>query len=643
MLTKCPLCDEYLTPDGECEVCRMAASILADGGDPPASPEDADGSIIDLEAVPRSAPPFPSPAATKIPHPLPLPLDDPMRVLKKLVLGLMALTLLQGVIRMLLIDTTSDSRAEPFLLSFGVLAFLFANWRLLPDRAVGVFYLRSFRSDGETAAVRLELQRAFGRRVRISGIRDPRRRWPKVIRYMDALLFALRYSTVKYLNLEAGDDWLKRLWRSLSEARGAVVDISDTTSHVIREQWLCLRTLGLERVLFVGDTAREAPEWRGVVASVLELPPEAHIRVAVWGESRERRKVFRAEVVAFARALPKSPSGVGAKGSEIAFGFYELDGPIEVPKSSLWLEMIAGAILGSLLVLLLRSLASFSVVKSILILPLAFYFLLTVKHFLSYLLDCGSARERVLTALTFGSAFFLLYAAIVLPGVQKVREAAARMQTSNQLKSVATAMHNYADSNDGRLPSANAGRYDRPPTSREPPVSWRVKILPYLGEDNLYRRYKLDEPWDSPDNSRLIESMPRVYRHVSAPRTPVGYTHFRVFVTPSGSREPPHAVFVSGQPGPSLNSIPDGTSNTILVVEAAEAVPWTKPDELEYDRDKPLPKLGGVFREGFHTAMADGSVRFLPYDLEESDIRNLITADDGNVIDLDRRRPVGSR
>ena len=84
--------------------------------------------------------------------------------------------------------------------------------------------------------------------------------------------------------------------------------------------------------------------------------------------------------------------------------------------------------------------------------------------------------------------------------------------------------------------------------------------------------------------------------------------------------------------GITLVSITDGTSNTILVVEAAEAVPWAKPDDLPYDGVMPLPRLGGPggrFLAGF----GDGSVRTLRRDrIDETQLRALITIQGGEVV-----------
>ena len=66
-------------------------------------------------------------------------------------------------------------------------------------------------------------------------------------------------------------------------------------------------------------------------------------------------------------------------------------------------------------------------------------------------------------------------------------------------------------------------------------------------------------------------------------------------------------------------------SNTFMVVEAGSPVPWTKPEDISYDKEKPLPKLGRQFDDGFHAAFADGSVRFLGNANDPDIVRRLIT------------------
>ncbi len=93
--------------------------------------------------------------------------------------------------------------------------FLFRS--ILPAPPVNALYLRSFRNDPATWPIRKAAQSALGRKFRLSGIRDPRRRWPPVIRFMHAAFFAIRCCTPKFMNLEAGTDWKARLWRSLAK------------------------------------------------------------------------------------------------------------------------------------------------------------------------------------------------------------------------------------------------------------------------------------------------------------------------------------------------------------------------------------------------------------------------------------------
>jgi hypothetical protein len=82
----------------------------------------------------------------------------------------------------------------------------------------------------------------------------------------------------------------------------------------------------------------------------------------------------------------------------------------------------------------------------------------------------------------------------------------------------------------------------------------------------------------------------------------------------------------------------DGTSNTLMIVEAGEAVPWTKPEELIYLPDKPVPKLGGLFRDGFHACYADGSVQHISKEIfkDEPVLRALITRNGGEAVDESR-------
>ena len=78
----------------------------------------------------------------------------------------------------------------------------------------------------------------------------------------------------------------------------------------------------------------------------------------------------------------------------------------------------------------------------------------------------------------------------------------------------------------------------------------------------------------------------------------------------------------------------DGTANTIFLVEARRKIPWTKPEDIAYTTQAPIPQFGGYHNGGFHASLADGSVRFLADSLDQNTLRNAINARDGNAVNL---------
>jgi uncharacterized protein (TIGR03067 family) len=215
--------------------------------------------------------------------------------------------------------------------------------------------------------------------------------------------------------------------------------------------------------------------------------------------------------------------------------------------------------------------------------------------------------------------------------LRRFREAGARTQSANNLRQIGIAMHNYH--NDfGYLPRPAIYSKDGKPL-----LSWRVAVLPYLEQDNLYRQFRLDEPWDSEHNKPLLAQMPKVFAIANVKSKEPHSTFYRVLVSPGDAR--PGAMFIENEKI-TLGQITvmDGTSNTLMIVEAGEPAPWTKPDELGYLPDKPLPKLGGAFRDGFHACFGDVSVRFISKNIfvDEPALRALITRNGGETVDVSR-------
>jgi RNA polymerase sigma factor (sigma-70 family) len=270
------------------------------------------------------------------------------------------------------------------------------------------------------------------------------------------------------------------------------------------------------------------------------------------------------------------------------------------------------------------------------------------------------------------------------PQAQLDRPATAsqRQQSVNNLKQILLAIHNYADAN-GHLPA------DIRDKDGKPLLSWRVQLLPYLEQDNLYKQFKRDEPWDSEHNLKLLAHMPPVYRVGIEPKDST-HTYYQAFAGPGtplhptvgprgrgvgsdagtsggggdmGPRADPRANPnftgrlpqppgrgnlpnpVGGGPpfGPGAGPVPevgprvrltditDGTSNTIGVVEAGPPVPWTKPADIPFDPAKPLPKLAGPFSNVLNVAMMDGSAHALKRDIDAETLRRLIVMNDSQV------------
>ena len=132
----------------------------------------------------------------------------------------------------------------------------------------------------------------------------------------------------------------------------------------------------------------------------------------------------------------------------------------------------------------------------------------------------------------------------------------------------------------------------------------------------------MDEPWDSPNNRKLLDRCPKIY--LSRRHKDPSLTCYQGFAGPG-------TVFDPKVPRLTFTAIPDGMSNTIFVVEAEDAVPWTKPADLPFTEKGPLPKLH--YRSNIAlVGMCDGSVRPLPSTMREQTLRYLIMRADGNVI-----------
>ena len=160
-------------------------------------------------------------------------------------------------------------------------------------------------------------------------------------------------------------------------------------------------------------------------------------------------------------------------------------------------------------------------------------------------------------------------------------------------------------------------------------LSWRVYLLPFLGEDTLYKKFKLDEPWDSPANIKLLPKMPVVYSPFSSQLMmpadgPKGMTTMVAPVSDNTILGAPTSV--------GFGSITDGSSNTVLlvIVKDSLAVPWTAPQDYTFDRDDPAAGL--KFDKGKTPgARCDGSTYLAD---EDNQWLQLFEMNDGGIAQL---------
>ncbi len=218
---------------------------------------------------------------------------------------------------------------------------------------------------------------------------------------------------------------------------------------------------------------------------------------------------------------------------------------------------------------------------------------------------------------------------IIAGPIQELRTAARMQSEMNNLRQLVLAMHNYVSAFK-KFPNP-AGKTQRTPAG----LSWRVQILPFIEQGELYEQFHLDEPWDSEHNLKLVTKMPEIFKSPLLPAAKIhqeGKTIYQVPVSVEGMFKPDD----DGSEGVTFGDITDGSSNTILMVTVAEseAAIWTKPDDWEVDLRDPWKGLKGGKRESVVVNFADGSVHVLPVEITADQLRALITAAGGEVIDF---------
>ncbi len=198
----------------------------------------------------------------------------------------------------------------------------------------------------------------------------------------------------------------------------------------------------------------------------------------------------------------------------------------------------------------------------------------------------------------------------------------AAVQGNDRMREIMRALHEFHNSYNALPARCNQDQ------NGKPLLSWRVHILPFLGQQDLYDQFHLDEPWDSEYNIGLVEKIPVCFSNALL-NLPPGHTVYlgtdgkdSVWQAPSNDAVPPM--------GMKLEDISDGPSFTaaLVFVPAEQAVIWSKPADFDFDAlgfSKKLKTRRGVLS----AATAAGRVFALGDDIAEHQWHLFIGTADG--------------
>ncbi|TWU05532.1 protein kinase domain-containing protein [Stieleria varia] len=202
---------------------------------------------------------------------------------------------------------------------------------------------------------------------------------------------------------------------------------------------------------------------------------------------------------------------------------------------------------------------------------------------------------------------------------QQMKARAAGATLSRHLKQIGVAFHKYHADHKSFPASKNipADQIEMA-TKDQHPHSWRVALLPLLGFSELHDQYRFDEPWDSEANLKLLDQMPEVYRSPFQPDDQTtGHTNIQGFATGDSAMGIDNGV--------GFIDMRDGTSNTVLLAETTDSVPWTQPQDI--NGEPQLPEDRAIY-----LLIADGSVQVWPKPDTER-LKKMITRAGGEFID----------
>lgn len=227
--------------------------------------------------------------------------------------------------------------------------------------------------------------------------------------------------------------------------------------------------------------------------------------------------------------------------------------------------------------------------------------------------DAGKGGSDTVSLATIG-----ILVGLLLPAVQAARAAARRNAAMNNMKQLNLALLNY-ESAHGTFPP-----YATFDDDGKPLLSWRVHLLPFLEQNELYEQFHLDEPWDSEHNKALIAKMPEIFRDPASAATTDGKSNYLGVLGEGMYFEP------AGE-GRSINEFEDGLSQSIALVQVDDdhAQPWTKPADWSPDAEDILLGLGGLHTTIFLASLGDGSVKAFSNAVDSDAFQAFLTINGG--------------
>lgn len=215
--------------------------------------------------------------------------------------------------------------------------------------------------------------------------------------------------------------------------------------------------------------------------------------------------------------------------------------------------------------------------------------------------------------------------ALLLPAIAAARDAARRTCSMNNVRQIEIGLLQY-EADHACLPA-----YANFDTNGKPLLSWRVHVLPYLGENELYEAFHLDEPWDSQHNKKLIPRMPALFRNPTSQVPADAGTSDYLGVVGQG------CAFTGGKEGLTMAEVTDGLSRTVSVVQVSDdaAEVWTCPADWKMDPANPTQGLGGLQRGGWIAGFMDASCRLVDDSIDPTVWKALLTTSGGEAVGAD--------